>query len=173
MGIIKQLVESTTDNEQKILTENELVYMFVQKRNMPRFRYKFLLKGTSRMIFIQTDRREFFSVELKGRKLMKDVKEYKSLPEADEAARQFESKGYRLVTNEKEVAIVLNALMVDLSRRSSVYSRSELPIVAPLVYVYRITIGKEEEIDDNEPSEIKRVSGEWAFIGRGWWRVME
>jgi hypothetical protein len=46
--------------------------------------------------------------------------------------------------------------------------------VAPLVYVYRITIGREEEkVDIDEPSEITKVSGEWAFIGRGWWRVME
>lgn len=177
MGIVKTLVESVTETDKRYLEENEIVDMFLRNRRMGRFRYKFLVKGTRRVIFVQTDRREFYSAELKGRVLSSDIKEYVSLPAADEAARQYEADGYRLVTNVTDVETILKAVMSGLRRRSSVYSRNELPIIAPMLDAFEKTMayGHAISVDDDElePVTFDAPSAEWAFIGRGWFRIVE
>lgn len=179
MGIVKTLVESVTDTDKRYLEENEIVDMFLRNRRMGRFRYKFLVKGTRRVIFVQTDRREFYSTELKGRVLSSDIKEYISLPATDEAARQYEASGYRPVTNVTDVEKILKAVMSGLRRRSSVYSRNELPIIAPMLDAFEKTmaydIATEPSYDDDEsePVEFDAPSAEWAFVGRGWFRIVE
>ena len=165
MRYIKALVESAMNESDQLDESLGAVGGFIRNRNMDRFRFKFFIRGTTRHIFIQTDRREFYSVELKGRNLMtSEIEELSSLPEAEEAARQKENDGFRLVTTERDFMTVLNAFQSGLERRSATFSANELPVVSPLVYASRMT---------REPTEEEPRQGYPAFIGRGWWRIIE
>lgn len=176
MGLIKQIVqESHSTPNQLDESVGGMIGRYIENRNMGRVRYKFLVRGTSRIAFIQTDRREFFSIEVAGRRMTGEPTEYMSLPEADEAARQYENDGYRLVNDADDAETVIGAVIAGLRRRSGTFSGNEIPVVAAIVNAHQI-LNREVDPTEVDPTEVgptEKDQGHLAFIGRGWFRLIE
>lgn len=169
MSNIKELVESvvksTIDHlNSRDLSESVQVDRFIEVRGMSNFRVKFLVKGTSRVVYVQTDRREFIKGNISGRNIT-GVQRLMSLSEVEEDARQMTADGYRVVSNENDIMSIIRLVMSGLSRRSTNFSSDELVVVSMLQYIDRMVISG-NNMEDEGDAEIGAYR--LQSVGTGW-----
>jgi hypothetical protein len=173
MTKIRDLVESHVRDamerlEEQNLTESVQVDRFIEVRGMSNFRVKFLVKGTSRVVYVQTDRREFIKAIVAGRRLS-EVERFLSLSEVEEDTRQVIADGYRLVNNQSDAMPIVRAVLSGLSRRSATLSTDELIVVSMMSFIDRMIV----DIDDSDEYDIGIGAYELRSMGSGWMVVRQ
>ena len=139
---------------------------FIQVRALNTFRIKILMKGINRVIYVQTDRREFIKASFAGRRLT-EVERFNSLPEIEEDTRATTADGYRIVTTQDYALPIVRAALSGLRRRTTGLSNDEVVVIAMLQYVNQsVVTDVEQEEGDEEFAPVDQY--ELQSMGRGW-----
>ena len=167
---IKSGVKSSINTflEGVVQEASPMVSRFTQVRSMENFRIKFLIKGTSRIVYVQTDRREFIKAEFAGRR-MTEVTRFNSLPEIEEDTRSVMGDSYRLVNDQDAAMNSVRSALSGLMRRSASFSPEETIVVAMLTYINQSVVTDVEDEDEEGEFEYSPVGQyELQTVGRGW-----
>ena len=134
---------------------------YLRMRRMPVFRFKVMVKGSTRYVFVQTDRRSHVHALFQG-KTPVEVVPHSEQDSIKDLSNRVSGEGFRPVLTAEELLSVCNAIESGIKRRqNSMLSEDELVIFASVEYM-------QSTIRDSE----KQAHQILTITGEGWFRIV-